>query len=1090
MARRVIKGTDYTFNPATRTIVIPAFILEERLMLITNVSTGTVIYNFAEPTLGFTSWSYLGDPTNPKTQVVLEYNTASMSSTDLLQIMVDDFNEQITYADTLLDAVEKVRTASPQSLMDTDFEYSVQPSKWEALFLACNYPSFFAKTSGGNSFEVSLVQGNGAGPRSLITVTTTTLHNLQAGNVVSIQDTLNFRAEGTFVVNSILSPFQFTYFARGLVNGAINIQNNTVVYGGDIFDNAHIPGGTASTGTLQGFAAATDGGNPTTITITTPNPHGLYPGVPIMIANSSGMNGNWIVKDVLTPNSFTFQILDTVVTAVSTSSTTVLYTKPEGYIQHRPLDGGVSLTTLGNAMGLQTIRQTRRYFRYQSGKAIQFSTGAKFTPTYDIVSISGAGVTTTGTKVVTVTTLQDHGLQPGATIVMEGTTLSTGIASPYNGTFTVTSVTGTNIFTYNMVLSSPLQAQDATPGGVNIFVTVSKWKGAATRTGMFDEQNGFYFEYDGEWMYAVRRFSNKEISGTINVTANSGLITGNDTQFRRQLLIGDKIVIRGQSYQIAAIDSDTVMYVSPAYRGATGSYVRCCKTQEIRVRSDEWNQDKMDGRGPGGYLLDTNKMQMVYIDYTWYGAGYIRWGFRAIKGDIVYVHRMANNNINTAAYQRSGNLPARYEVINEPKRARLVGGATQTYASTLNPNDTTMYVDNVSEWPTSGYLLIRNSTSNEVAQYTAIGSYNSTMKGYPITIVRRVTYPIYFPGQVVILGGGNTGSTSFSPDTTLGGSGTSQTAVITLTQTCAPQISHWGSSVIMDGRFDADAEYVFTAGMTKRLSIPNGVTRPLMAIRLAPSVDNAVARNFGIRELINRMQMRLVSVGVSTNGQFLIQGFLNPGTITYTNHATNAFNVSKTNSVATSSGQSTITLNDVQNIAIGMATVSGPAGLPIGAVVLAISGTTVTLSSPLTAGFAVTQTIVFGGVRAYSGLPTDWDRERVGAGSLSQVLYFDNTGPIGGIVPTGGVAPSGALTGGDAVFSFYSENGGGGTNYNVTSYDLKAIRELGNSILSGNGNPSSPSYPNGPDVLVITATNIGTVSSDIAARISWTEAQA
>lgn len=1089
MARRVIKGTDYTFNPATRTIVIPAFLLEERLMLITNVTTGTVIYNFADPTLGFTSWSYIGDPTNPKTQVVLEYNTASMSSTDLLQIMVDEFNEQITYSDTLLDAVEKVRTASPQSLMDTDFEYSVQPSKWEALFMACNYPSFFSKTSGGNSFDVSLVQGNGAGPRSLVTVTTTTLHNLQIGNVISIQDTLNFRAEGTFIVNSIPTPFTFTYFARGLVDGVINISNNTTVYGGDVYDNAHIPGGTASLGTLVGFSAAADGGNPTTVTITTPNPHGLYPGIPIMINNTSGINGNWIIKDVLTPTSFTFQILDTVVTSAGTSSSSILYTKPEGYIQHRPLDGGVSLTTLGNAIGLQTVRQTRRYFRYQSGKAIQFSTGAKFTPTYDVVTMSGSGVTTTGVKTVTVTTLQDHGMQPGATIIVEGTTLSTGATSPYNGTFTVTSVSGSNTFTYSMTLASALQAQDATPGGVNIFITVTKWKGAATRTGMYDEQNGFYFEYDGEWMYAVRRFSNKEIGGTVNVTANSGLITGNNTQFRRQLLIGDKIVIRGQSYQIAAIDSDTTMYVSPAYRGATGSFVRVCKTQEIRIRSDEWNQDKMDGRGPGGYLLDVNKMQMVYIDYTWYGAGYIRWGFRAIRGDIVYVHRMANNNINTAAYQRSGNLPARYEVINEPKRARLVGGATVTYASTLNPNDTTMYLDEVKEWPTSGYALIRNSSANELVQYTAIGAYNSTMRGYPVTIVRRQTFPIYFPGQVVILGGGITSSTAFSPDVTLGGSGTSQVAVIALSQTCAPQISHWGSSVIMDGRFDSDAEYVFTAGMTKRLSIPNGVTRPLMAVRLAPSVDNAVARNFGIRELINRMQMRLVSVGVSTNGQFLISGFLNPGTLTYTQHATAAFNTAKTNNGAISLGATQILLNDIQNIAVGMTIVSGPAGIPVGAVVVAISGLTVTLSSPVTTGFANGQTITFGGVRAYSGLPTDWDRERVGGGSLSQVLYFDNTGPIGGIVPASG-APSGALTGGDAVFSFYSENGGGGTNFNVTSYDLKAIRELGNSILSGNGNPSSPSYPNGPDVLVITATNIGTASADVAARISWTEAQA
>lgn len=357
-----------------------------------------------------------------------------------------------------------------------------------------------------------------------------------------------------------------------------------------------------------------------------------------------------------------------------------------------------------------------------------------------------------------------------------------------------------------------------------------------------------------------------------------------------------------------------------------------------------------------------------------------------------------------------------------------------------------------------------------------------------VTIARRQSYPIYFPGQVVVLGGGNTATTAFSPDTTLGGSGTSQTTVLLLSQTCAPQISHWGSSVIMDGRFDSDAENIFTAGMTKRLVIPNGVTRPLMAVRLAPSVDNAVARNFGIRELVNRMQMRLVSVGVTTNGQFLVSGFLNPNTITYTLHPTQNMNVTRNASMT--SGQAILTLQnagDVQNLAVGMTIATGSANGPVGAIILAISGSQLTLSSVATATFG-NQPVTFGGVRAYQGIPTDWDRERVGAGSLSQVLYFDNTGPIGGAVPTG--SPTGNFTGGDSVFSFYSENGGGGNNYNVTSFDLKAVRELGNSILSGNGNTSSPSYPNGPDILVITATNIGTAQSEIAARISWTEAQA
>ena len=75
------------------------------------------------------------------------------------------------------------------------------------------------------------------------------------------------------------------------------------------------------------------------------------------------------------------------------------------------------------------------------------------------------------------------------------------------------------------------------------------------------------------------------------------------------------------------------------------------------------------------------------------------------------------------------------------------------------------------------------------------------------------------------------------------------------------------------------------------------------------------------------------------------------------------------------------------------------------------------------------------------------------------------------------------------MFSFYTE-AAGGTAFNITNYELRTIRELGNSILSGNGNSSSPSYPNGPDILVITATNIGAATANITSRISWTEAQA
>ena len=1098
MSRRVIRGTTYTFNPSTKTIVIPRVVQEERLLLITNITKGVVIYNFADATSAGAVFTYSNNPTDPSTTLVLGAGmaTTGMSSTDKLSIIVDELNETVTFSDTLLDAVDKLRVAPPQSLMDTDFEYSVQPSKWEALFLMNNYPSFFAKGTGGNSFENVDILGNGQGPRSLITVTTTVFHNLVPGSIVSVQDTTNFRAEGTFLVNTTPTPTTFTYFARGLVSGSIAIANYSTVYGGDTFDNAHIPGGIASTSTLNGFAATTSGGNPSVITLSFTQPHGLFPGTPIVINNTSGMNGNWIVKAVPNPRTLTFDIADTVVTSVSTSSSSVIYTKPEGYVQHRPTDGGVSLTTLNNAAGAQTIRQTRRYFRYQSGKSIQFSTGAKFTPSFDIVSLVASDVLSAGTKNVTVVTLQDHGLQPGAIVLIEGVE-TVSLSNPFNGSFPVASIGDTNTFTYQITLPSALTLTDTAPGGTNRSVTVSGWKGAVARTGMFDDQNGFYVEYDGQYMYVVRRFSNTELAGRISANTFSGQIIGIGTLFRKQLTVGDKVVIRGQTYIVNNIFSDTEMYVNPTYRGASITNGRILKTQEIRVRQDAWNFDKMDGTGPSGYVLDPKKMQMVYIDYTWYGAGFIRWGFRTIRGDVVYCHRMANNNINNAAYQRSGNLPARYEVHNEPKSARLTAGAAGTVGSTLQPNDTTIFVDNVEAWPTSGYAFIKSSSACEMISYSAIGAYNSAAKGYPITVARRQTYTVFFPGGVTILAAGSASTElAFNPDETLGGNGASQVVIQTVTQTCAPQISHWGSSVIMDGRFDDDSNYTFTAGMQKTLTVPNGVNRPLVAVRLAPSVDNAVAKNFGARELVNRMQMKLSSMGISANGQFLIRGILNPTNISYNNHISSSFDVTGYTVIsavapyanANTQFQSFVNMSSVQNLSIGMSVraAGSSASVVAGAVITGIFGTTIQLSQPVAAGgIANAQVINFTGVRPYNGLPLDWERERVGSGSLAQALYFDNTGPIGGVQ----VTATGSVQGGDEVFSFYTE-AAGSSAFNITNYELKTIRELGNSILSGNGNVASPSYPNAPDVLVITATNIGTAPATISARVSWTEAQA
>lgn len=1000
MAKKVIE-VQYTFTPGTRTLVINRYVRQESLMLITNVTRGTVMYNFSDSDLRATSYTAVSSNTaqgvTPQTTtIVLNFNTTAMSANDKIQVMIDEESETMRTNETFTDPVDKMRVSTPQSMMDTDFEYSVQPSKWEFMPTVQNYPSYFSRGTGGNSFQFVSISGNGAGPRSTISVQCTANHNLATGDVVAVQETTNPLANGTYTI-TVTGATTFTYVARGVVSGSVLEASVTIAYGGGLFDGAIIPMASAA-----GNSAAQS-----LVTITTTNPHNLFPGSPVSIVNAStgGINGDWVIQTVASPTTFVIQVTSSV--GAVTLGSARLTTSPEAFIIHRSTDGGVSITPGGSYVGVMATRQTRRYFRYQSGKAMQFSTGWKATPTFDIDSVTSSGTT------CAITTIQDHNLQIGAQVLVEGLGVITGV-NPYNGSFFVQSITSAKAFTVTL----PSTAADTAPTGTpttTASVTCTQWRGSSVRTGLYDDQNGFYFEYDGNRVFACRRQSINEMIGRIACTNNSGLVTGTGTRFRRQFIVGDMVVIKGSSYKIGQIDSDTQMRISPAYRGPTVSNSRYLRTQTFKVPQSQWNMDRCDGTGPSGYNIDISKMQMAYIDYTWYGAGFIRFGFRGVNGNIVYCHRMPNNNVNTAAYMRSGNLPGRFEVENYGYYGRLTSGATGVRGAALGAADTTLYVEDASLWapPTPsvpGAIMVRDGTNCELMTYTGIGAFNQTAGGFPLTgLVRRTTITnagISAAGSFSASAfqfGGIGSNVTFTPDATFGGAGTSQVSIQEVRNTAAPVCSHWGVSVIMDGRFDNDKQLLFVGGMRRYLNVGASAVRPLLMVRIAPSVDSGNGRQFGVREIVNRMQLTLASMDVYSQGQFLIEGILNP------------------------------------------ASISG-------------SGLTI---------------------------PTSWPTIPVGGGSLSQIYYFDGTSTLGAQV-----SATGSITGGDRIFGFYTENSGG-TNFSVTSQDLRDIRDIGTSIISGDGNPTNPGYPNAPDILVITATNLNTASAaNISTRISWTEAQA
>ena len=138
MAKKLLVGT-YTFDASERLVKVSGNLAAEKFLLITNITDNKIIYNFADATLGFASKSY--SVTDDKTSFTLKYDTSSMSDTDVLQIFTDNDYTEITPSEDLIDPVGKMRISNPQNLIDTDFEYGLQGTKWETLQVINNIPT-------------------------------------------------------------------------------------------------------------------------------------------------------------------------------------------------------------------------------------------------------------------------------------------------------------------------------------------------------------------------------------------------------------------------------------------------------------------------------------------------------------------------------------------------------------------------------------------------------------------------------------------------------------------------------------------------------------------------------------------------------------------------------------------------------------------------------------------------------------------------------------------------------------------------------------------------------------------------------------
>jgi len=764
-------------------------------------------------------------------------------------------NNQVRPYDFGTDAIERQRVSLGQSVIDADFEYGLQATKWQNYQEVRKTPSFYEIP--GTDLVVTAVQTNGTSTTpSTITVSTSTPPPI--GSVISITGLANDnktadRAEGFFLVTNNTAGASFTYTAKGgtvaPAGGGTIFTAYTVVRRGGIFNN-----GNAKIQVSAAAGSVSQSG--TTVTVTTTTNHGLVPGTPITSTSWTAVSGtlgtstqgNFFIDSVPTATTFTFTS-QTSVTGTGTSTGGSMYVQPYSYTVHRPFDGGVLMSPNQPAYGSNVCRQSKKVFRYQSGKGFLWSSGTLFCPNNDIVSATAYG-TAVGSNVTIVTDIAHGAPQRGASITLRGFTSPAELNA---NTYVVTEVIEST--TLNVQVVNTLSTTTVVLGDQPRFV-MAGWHGACVRAGCFEDQNGLFWEYDGQTLWVVRRSSTFQLAGLVTVNVNSQTLTGDSsTRFQDQLKVGQRITVRGMTHTITSIASQNSLTFNPPFRGSANITVgvKACKIIETRIPQSQFNRDTINGSGPSGYNVDLTRMQMIGIQYTWYGAGFIDFMIRGVNGAWTMVHRFTNNNVNDESYMRTGNMPVRYEIVNESN------SAISALASPMGSGDTTLTLsDATTYWPTTGTVMI----DQELISYSGKGS--TTLTG--LTRAATLSYNIADTNK------------TFSGGSAVGHA--TGNSVNLVSCTCSPSLTHWGSAFIMDGQFDQDRGYFFNFQNNYTSTLTSGGTpTPLFFIRLSPSVSNGIVGDIGIRDLLNRAQLLLQKLDVTcvgSNGTLNIFGVLNP----------------------------------------------------------------------------------------------------------------------------------------------------------------------------------------------------------------------
>jgi hypothetical protein len=314
---------------------------------------------------------------------------------------------EIQFPKEFIDPVTKLRVSNPENLIDTDFEYGLQPTKWETVELINNTPSFFSK-SGDTTIPGIVAITTNAGTRE-ITVVTALDHNLAAGIPIQVTGTKSITADGSYIINSIPNATTFTYLCKDDQATTSSIEDlYSSIITGEFFQGSQLRISDSS-------GVITDGEGVSTLTVKTESTHGFGTRTPFYFLNLNStisqefQAANTAAKSFDASNSATAQTFD---------GSNTLSSTPVDWSNNASI-GGTDSTISGTSTTANTItvaHGTENFSGLPLGTPLYYSVtpavGYFLTNPRGVVFLKGVNQLGTSTSTFTVSEVPDGEVIP------------------------------------------------------------------------------------------------------------------------------------------------------------------------------------------------------------------------------------------------------------------------------------------------------------------------------------------------------------------------------------------------------------------------------------------------------------------------------------------------------------------------------------------------------------------------------------------------------------------------------------------------------------------------------------------------------